>query len=293
MTFSIRFTLVLITLVTLVFGAAGPSRADTTVLYDGSLNSTPDQQGWLYITNPGSSAVHSANEGGTTLNTTAKTNNQAGYFSYSHPLMPELNRSTGFTISFRVKVLSESHGNNSDRAGFSVIVITHYLKGLELGFWSNEIWAQADLFTHAEGTNFDTTESLTGYDLAIWGNNYRLSAGGLTILTGPLRDYSSFGPPYNIPDFLFFGDDTTSASASIKLASIACIDRVENVIGDINGSLRVGLDDAILALQVSGGLRPAGMISPAGLSDVDVNGDGRIGSEESIYILEKVAGLRE
>jgi len=297
MTFSIRFTIVLITLVTLAFAAAGPSRADTTVLYDGSLNSTPDQQGWLYITNPGSFAVQVAGGGVTSLDTTARIQDAAGYFSkvppYSHPLVPELNRSTGFIISFGVKILSESHGNNN-RAGFSVIVIARDLKGLELGFWGHEIWAQADLFTHAEGTSFDTTKGLTSYDLAIWGDNYRLFAGGLMILHGPLRDYQSSGlPPYNIPDFLFFGDDTTSASASIKLASIAYIDRVEDSIGDINGSLRVGLDDAILALQVSGGLRPAGLVSVDESSDVDVNGDGRIGLEEGIYILEKVAKLRE
>lgn len=307
MTFCIRFILVLIIFVTVTFAAGGTSRADTILLYNGALNSTPNKQGWLYITDPlpppygaGSSAVQTAGGGVTSLDTTVRMQDKAGYFSkvpsppYSHPLMPVLDRSVGFTISFRGQILSESHSNNN-RAGFSVIVITQDLKGLELGFWNNQIWAQADspLFTHAEGTDFDTTDGLTIYELAVWGNNYRLSAGGLTILHGLLRDYSSFGPPYNIASFLFFGDDTSSASASIKLASIAYIDRVENLLGDINGSGRVGLDDAIVALKVCGGLSPSGIISPAESSNVDVNGDGRIGLEECVYILERVAGLRE
>lgn len=32
--------------------------------------------------------------------------------------------------------------NNTTRAGYSVILLGHDAKGIELGFWTNEIWAQ-------------------------------------------------------------------------------------------------------------------------------------------------------
>ena len=274
--------------------------ADTTTLYEGSLNTTPDNQGWLYITDPlppplgpGSSATQEASGNVTNLNTNAKIGDSAGYFSNVHPLVPEFDRFTGFTISFEVQIESEFH-NNNDRAGFSVIVITHDLKGIELGFWTDEIWAQADilLFTHAEGAAFETTSGLTHYRLAIVGDGYFLSADGLPILNGQLRDYTAFGSPYDIPDFLFFGDDTSSASASIKLASIAHVDRAVIVICDINGDGSVGLDDAILALQVCGGMSPSGVIPAYVSSKADVNGDGKIGLAESLCVLQTLSGLR-
>ena len=95
-------------------------------------------------------------------------------------------------------------------------------QGIELGFWANEIWAQADspLFTHAEGVAFDPTLAMTSYALAIQGTTYALSANGTPILSGSLRNYSSFGFPYNVPDFLFIGDDTGSANGSFELSRV-------------------------------------------------------------------------
>ncbi|MBW2031683.1 MAG: hypothetical protein JRJ31_21730, partial [Deltaproteobacteria bacterium] len=58
-------------------------------------------------------------------------------------------------------------------------------------------------------------------------------------------------------------------------------------IGDISGDRFVTLADAILALQVSAGLSPAG-VQVSG----DVNGDWRIGLEEAVYVLQEVSGLR-
>jgi hypothetical protein len=292
----------------LALGSATYSHGETVVLYDGSLNTTPDQQGWKYITKD-SSAVQSAGEGFTNLDTTANMDmgEQAGYFSkiplppYSHPLVPQLDRMAGFTISFSVEIEAEHHGTDDDRAGFSIIVITHDLKGLELGFWTDEIWAQADspLFTHAEGSTFDTTAGIVPYDLSINGNNYALSAGAATILRGPLRDYAAVAPMkpqyavYRTPDFLFFGDDTTSASASIKLASISHNDQITDTTGDINGDGTVGLDDAIFALQICADIELSSPIAPPNQSlDADVNEDGTFGLEEVIYILQDVSGLR-
>ncbi|MDY6950589.1 MAG: dockerin type I repeat-containing protein [Thermodesulfobacteriota bacterium] len=287
--------------VSLLAALIPPLYAATVNVFDGSLKTTPDQQGWLYITDPlppplgpGSCASQSANGAATHLNTNCNIMHAAGYFSrvppLSHPLMPALDRAAGFTISFEVQILNEFH-NNNDRAGFSVIVISHDLKGIELGFWEDEIWAQADapLFTHAEGGDFDTTKGLMVYRLSLLGDDYFLSADGLTLLSGQLQDYSSFGNPYDIADFVFLGDDTSSASASIKVASITHMDHATIVHCDVNGDGVINLNDAILALQVLAGLEPS---TPIG-RQVDVNGNGRIGLEEASYIMQKEAGLRQ
>jgi hypothetical protein len=213
-----------------------PSRA-AMVLYDGSQNTTPNQQGWIYLTQPivGASATQAASGGVTTLNTTAATSDQAGYFSRipglgAHPSVPTLDRATGFTLGFDIRLPSESHAGSDrngdtidDRAGFSVIALGQDLRGIELGFWTDEVWAQADgtpLFTHAEGAAFDTAAMMTHYDLVIFGDQYSLYAGGTPLLSGALRNYAAFGAPYTIPSFFFLGDDTGSAQAQVEIARI-------------------------------------------------------------------------
>jgi hypothetical protein len=197
-----------------------PAAAATTTLYDGALNSTPDQQGFLYLTDPfpPQSASQSFANGATTL-TSLTNSDKAGYFARA-ALMPQLNRSSGYSVAFKVQLLDEAHAN-SNRAGFSVIVLSQDLKGIELGFWKDQIWAQSGpQFTHAEGVAFGTTAALTTYELTIVGDSYTLSSGAST-LSGPLRDYSSFGWPYTTPNFVFLGDDTTSAGGQIRLAQVA------------------------------------------------------------------------
>ena len=108
-----------------------------------------------------------------------------------------------------------------DRAGVSVIALSSDLMGVELGFWGDRIWAQSGpSFTKAEEGLFNTTSALTSYTLQFTGTTYSLTANGVPLLTGPLRNYSSFGAPYNIPNFIFFGDDTTSARGSFRTSRI-------------------------------------------------------------------------
>ena len=57
--------------------------------------------------------------------------------------------------------------------------------------------------------------------------------------------------------------------------------------GDVNDDGFVTLADAILALKVVSGLRPAG-IYPV----VSIDGDRKIGVSEVIYIIQTVAGMR-
>ena len=215
-------------------------------LYDGTAGTAPDRQGWAYVTRNGP-AVR-ANQGGATLiDTTASRGMWAGYaasaagFLGSSAPVPTLDRGAGYTITFAARVEQEDHSAASadknkdgvaDRAGFSAIAISSDKRGIELGFWEDQIWAQEDgareppggtLFTHAEGATFDTTTTIT-YTLAIAGDGYQLSSGDKVILRGPLRDYSAFQAPidpYETPSFLFFGDNTGTSSGRFWLSYVA------------------------------------------------------------------------
>jgi hypothetical protein len=129
-------------------------------------------------------------------------------------------------------VIAESHISN-DRAGFSLLVTSSDKRGIELGFWENEIWAQeggsSQPFTHAEGAAFTTTTDLVEYRLSVLGNSYTLAANGSTVLAGLLRDYTAAPSPplpvnpYKTANLIFLGDDTSAAQARIKLRGVAVI----------------------------------------------------------------------
>lgn len=212
-----------------VFGAS-------LTLYDGALGSLPNNQDFNYQTFPFPpfvSATQTLTTGGTILDSTPIITDFAGYFGKSS-VMPILDRTSGYTVSFAVQVITETHAgsdkNNDgidDRAGFSVIVLSNDLEGVELGFWSDQIWAQSDspLFTHAEGVTLTTTSLIT-YNLAVLSDTYTLSANDSMVLTGSLRNYEAFTgtlDPYETPNLLFLGDDTTSAKAKIKLAYVSIV----------------------------------------------------------------------
>lgn len=266
-----------------------PFIGNTTVLYDGSANLTPDQAGaaiggpWFAYRDTalvGGTASAVGGNGGTLLTTDALVD--AGYSNYrftqnsgvpitftpaaTNPAtFPTLDRNAGYVLSFTAQLNSESrtntadknHDGRDDRAGFNVIVLGSDRKGIELGFWTNRIWAQEDgtnqqnpslepdtapasdyrtLFTQAEYNNTVNTTVLTRYDLVVQGNTYTLFGNGVSLLTGRLRDYTAFVPPtvlagglipvqapdpYALPNFIFFGDDTSSAQAQVKISSIA------------------------------------------------------------------------
>lgn len=214
--------------------------------YDSLSGTTPDAQGFDYIAIGGS---QSFSNGATTLDTSGNSNFYAGYFAKN---VPTLDPTQGFTVSFTAQVVSEDHTGSDkngdgigDRAGFSVIVLGNDKKGIELGFWQNQIWAQEDgttqanpsanptttppgntnvLFTHAEGANFNTTTGLIPYDLTILGDTYTLSTGNSVILSGKVRDYTAFNglvDPYETPNLVFLGDDTTSANAKVNLSAVS------------------------------------------------------------------------
>lgn len=66
----------------------------------------------------------------------------------------------------------------------------------------------------------------TSYELSVSGNTYQLSTNGSSILTGSIKDYSTFQAsglgydPYQQPNFFFIGDDSTAAGANVDISFV-------------------------------------------------------------------------
>jgi hypothetical protein len=203
-------------------------RAAEIVLYDGATNQPPNSPTWNWtasedggtLLTPATSVIRETAGGLTLLETTNPASDRAGYGKLLAPAV-NLDRAVGYTLRFEVQVLVEVHTSN-DRAGFSILHTASDGRGLELGFWTNRVWAQNDspLFTHGEEQPLDATDRQL-YTLTVLNNSYSLSSPDMATLTGPLRDYSSFGLPYTLPNFLFLGDNTTSGEAATRIAFIS------------------------------------------------------------------------
>jgi len=197
-----------------------PLLASAEVLYDPALGTLPNAQGWNYVSLPFSTPISLVGQEAR-LDTTSILGVSAG-FSRISPTV--LDRTAGFTLRLTLRVLEENHGTRVDRSGCSVTVLGSDKKGIELGFWKDRVWAQSDspLFTHAEEALWPNVDSHV-FELTLQENTYTLGVGGKTVLTGPIRDYTPFVgllDPYETPNFVFIGDNTTSAGASIGLGSV-------------------------------------------------------------------------
>jgi hypothetical protein len=231
---------------------ANKSMAGSITLYDGNSGVTPDQYNspspWLTFATTnlllptvlGTQTVNSSNNS-TTLNSNSANINTiyAGYSNYNSPTtignssFPTLDRNAGYQLTFTVKINSQSN-SSSTRAGFSVIALSSDKQGIEIGFRNSDIFSQADSSFNTIGEQVNNTKvpniatllgSLTTYNLAISGNNYTLTSGTTNLLSGAIRDYTTatnFGTDvYRTPNFIFLGDNTTSARASIDLANVS------------------------------------------------------------------------
>lgn len=210
----------------LVFAAAASATTDT--LYNGSLGTSPQSQGKLsYYTLPGT-GVETIGATSTTYNSTANFNEHGGFSNDNifgtpvDPSFPALDKSVGYSLDLSLQKLAEDHGTDNNRSGTSLIVLGADHTGIELEFWNNEVWAQSGAdFVHAEGVAFNTTAAITAYHLAVSGSTYTLSINGTLSLSGSLRDYSAFGFPYTLSNYLFLGDDTGSASGAFAVSSLS------------------------------------------------------------------------
>lgn len=202
------------------------SQAAVVNLYSGV--GLPSDEAWLAYADDsaisGGSATQTVVSGGVRLvtdNTVMSGYSNYAGFTHKNNAFPSLDRSQGFELAFTARINAESHLNNH-RAGFSVILLGSDRRGVELGFWGDEIWAQREtpLFTHGEGVAVDTTVT-RNYRLRIQGDDYSLLADANPLLNGQIKDYTAFGlPPYTLSNFVFLGDDTSSASADVLLGPV-------------------------------------------------------------------------
>jgi hypothetical protein len=224
--------------------------ASAATLYDRSVTGeTPADQNMYYLAvDPvfGPIAATTGYAGGfATLETSGDVTESAGFYNYdsvlgqSQKTAVSLDRGgDGFTLRFEARVDSESHAND-DRAGFSVIALASDGWGIELGFWTDSVWAQNDgtqLFTQGESAAFDTTAAVATWDLAVAGTSYTLYAGDALVLSGNLRKYEDDVDPaaegnlfngrhvYFLDDFIFLGDNTSSAGGAVTLGNIETLD---------------------------------------------------------------------
>ncbi len=237
-------TLVLFLVGIVALTIVSPSYGDVT-LYDSSVSSqTPDDQNLYYLAlDPLFGTIQATQGWGAglaTLDTNGDVSESAGYYNYDTLLLQTekvpvtLDRTgDGYTLRFFAQVVSENHSGSSNRAGFSAIALSGDLWGIELGFWDDSIWAQDDepaAFIRDESISFDTASSVVRYDLAIQNTGYTLHADGAPLLSGSLRNYAAYVPNdlahhvYHQPDFVFLGDNTSSASAELLLGDVAVLD---------------------------------------------------------------------
>ncbi len=222
-----------------------PTIGTTSTLYDPTLGTTPDAQGATAVI---TGATQTLQSGAVELNSIASTNLKVGY-SWIAPR--NLDTTTGFNLQFTAQVLAEAFNGTqdrnvdgkTDRAGFSLSITSNTpastgFRGLELAFQPGRIWAQDDgalqtapslqadpsnpdrlLFTQSEGVSYNTTQA-TQYDLFVQSGEYILSANGQVIMYGRTRGYG-VTPPYNVPNTVFFGDNTTAASTKFQLGKVS------------------------------------------------------------------------
>jgi len=195
--------------------------ASAVVLFDGSLGTSPSIQGLSYAAFP-SGSYETVNPTNTQVDTSSNNAIQAGYSTTSVPL----NRAVGFDVRVDVQIVAQSTGfTNANRSGFSLIALDGQARGIEIAFTEASIFAQnsSPLFVAAETVARDNT-AMSRFDLQVRGETWTLLADNTSVLTGPVRDYSAFaGFPdvYETPNFLFIGDNTTSARGAWRVAYLS------------------------------------------------------------------------
>ncbi|MCC5828582.1 MAG: hypothetical protein JJU36_03965 [Phycisphaeraceae bacterium] len=280
-----RLARILLVALLSVLPIVGGAKVQAQIIYDAALDTLPDSQGWWYLTNPlfNANTTRSVSGGLLTVDSTTVRTEAAGFFNNSHPIRPTLDRNEGFALGWTFRMLEEIHVS-SHRAGFSIIVLDQFNRGIELGFWEDSIWAQDDdpLFIKAESSAFDTTADLARYWLAMVGDTWTLTVDGQIILTGPVRDYSAFTGfpnPYVQQDFVFFGDNTSSASAKWQMGRMAWYEA-----GDFDFDGVVDADDLdelgrAIAGEVEGWI-------------YDLDGDGTVDYDDARWLLEHILNTR-
>ena len=223
----------------IALGGMQSAFAATQVLYDAAQAPAPGGTGWLTgVFVSGASQAESA-EGNTVTSLVTNPPDLSGRGGYSNtiplgglvnPAFPVLNSANGVRFDFGFRLAQEDHSLNSNRAGFSVILLDSNRHGIELGFQSDRIFAQQDganLFTAGEFNTTDASRAgtLQAWSLTLTSGSYSLTQGGDLILSGALRDYTTAtglaALAYQNANYLFVGDNTTSAGGVFTLNYLA------------------------------------------------------------------------
>jgi hypothetical protein len=217
-------------LAALTLAAALAAPATALTLYDPGLGTLPSAQGWATGGTPGFAPGQQSVTGG--LLRFDSTDASVAAFGNGRPSPQPLLTDSGFRLTWQLQLTSETH-TSDNRGGFSLLVQgQEQTKSLELGFWENRVWALdyvpggADSgYVQGAGVAFDTAGALRNYALTVSNDQFSLTADGVPLLDGALRDYpSNFASPatlvYSLPSYVFFGDNSSRGLSSANVGAI-------------------------------------------------------------------------
>lgn len=199
--------------------AAGAAQAQTQLFWAG--DGAPTAQGWLQLVQ-GTPGIASAAGGEFRLDTLADPLTQHGYMRFSPVALDTV---AGFQMTFSLRVDGET-SSSVNRGGFSLVVVGQDpTQGLELVFRTSEVFAydyvagDPDRFVHGPGFAYTAGMPLN-LVLTVAQNSWTLNHQGQIVMSGGLVDYTAQGSPYTLPNFIFFGDDTSRAAANVLVDSV-------------------------------------------------------------------------
>ena len=226
-------------------GLTSLAAATPIVLFDRSTGATISEREWMLL--QPSAAEPLAADGAAMLQTLPSQSNQSGWFSHLgiEPIVPYvpinaawpvLDIAGGPTLTIDLTLIAEEHTGN-DRAGLSIIMLASDRRGIELGLWSDRLWAQEGgiapaLFTRAETSItaplLQAPPATRRLVITQTSNGYTVTLDGVAYLSGPRRDYTAFTTagtslpfnPYRVPSFIFIGDNTSRAGATARISRI-------------------------------------------------------------------------
>jgi hypothetical protein len=217
------------TLLSLATAGALAAPAAALTLYDPALGTLPAAQGWTTAGSGTASGVQSLVGGLLAMDTTLS---GVDAFGNGRRSPQALDTDAGFRLGWQLQLTSETH-TSDNRAGFSLLVQgQEQAKSLELGFWENRIWALQYVLGGADsgyvqgaGVAFDTTGALRNYALTVQNDQFSLTADGVPLLDGALRDYpfnraSPATIVYSLPSYVFFGDNSSRGLSSANVGAI-------------------------------------------------------------------------
>lgn len=199
----------------------GAATASASSLFDGRAG-TPLAQGWLPL-QQGAAAQTGVETGGFRLNTLADADTQQGYFRFS-PLA--LDADAGYALSFDLQV-DGATSSSSNRGGFSLLLVgADPAQSLELVFDTGVVFAYDYVAGDADRFVRGASAPLSGgaphsFLLQVLDGGYTLSIDGDLQLAGRLADYHAQGLPYTMPNFIFFGDNTTRAASNVLVGAMS------------------------------------------------------------------------